>query len=220
MILYLTAGLFGGYNETIKFEELGISTHSLTRRLTPWNLLLLKSPVIFQLTASQGGWRKVNVSENTPAAISTHSLTRRLTYNHCQLSIIILFQLTASQGGWPQYQEWILSAQAFQLTASQGGWRTTGVGGLMAYAIFQLTASQGGWRCKGRHSTESIFHFNSQPHKEADSESGRHYMTHLYFNSQPHKEADSPTTAVTNPVWVFQLTASQGGWLVKSEDDS
>lgn len=34
MILYLTAGLFGGYNETIKFEELGISTHSLTRRLT------------------------------------------------------------------------------------------------------------------------------------------------------------------------------------------
>ena len=56
MILYLTAGLFGGYNETIKFEELGISTHSLTRRLTgrlynPWLLRI----------------------------ISTHSLTRRLT---------------------------------------------------------------------------------------------------------------------------------------------
>ena len=56
MILYLTAGLFGGYNETIKFEELGISTHSLTRRLTG---------AIIESAKTE--------------AISTHSLTRRLT---------------------------------------------------------------------------------------------------------------------------------------------
>ena len=73
MILYLTAGLFGGYNETIKFEELGltrrltrtlsfhpdqygISTHSLTRRLTHANFRCLDD-----------------------SCISTHSLTRRLT---------------------------------------------------------------------------------------------------------------------------------------------
>ena len=55
-----------------------ISTHSLTRRLThkPYKAYLEK---LFQLTASQGGWRAIN---NTG------------TQKHVE------FQLTASQGGW------------------------------------------------------------------------------------------------------------------------
>ena len=54
-----------------------ISTHSLTRRLTTQKRL--KNPaMVFQLTASQGGWQEVVVISVTD----------------------IGFQLTASQGGW------------------------------------------------------------------------------------------------------------------------
>ena len=33
-------------------------------------------------------------------------------------------------------------------------------------------------------------HFNSQPHKEADSDSNSSVWDLVDFNSQPHKEAD------------------------------
>ena len=81
-----------------------ISTHSLTRRLTAWSgrsrqipsyfnsqphkeadvfkyvIFIIAS--LFQLTASQGGWRKTTVFRQR----------------------ILKFQLTASQGGWQQFQ--------------------------------------------------------------------------------------------------------------------
>ena len=78
-------------------------------------------------------------------------------------------------------------------------------------------------------------HFNSQPHKEADSckvhhEREREISTHSltrrltvtreileemeeYFNSQPHKEADHLFRCLDQVIARFQLTASQGGWL-------
>ena len=59
-----------------KTEALEISTHSLTRRLT----VVTSDPV-------------------SPFSISTHSLTRRLTTGYMVLQTDILFQLTASQGG-------------------------------------------------------------------------------------------------------------------------
>ena len=76
--------------------------------------------------------------------ISTHSLTRRLTATDRILLRVIPFQLTASQGGW--------------LYVNTYRWNS--------------------------------FHFNSQPHKEADR--SQQHSTHFpsYFNSQPHKEAD------------------------------
>ena len=37
-------------------------------------------------------------------------------------------------------------------------------------------------------------------------------MTTLYFNSQPHKEADSALIRFPVTTFLFQLTASQGGW--------
>ena len=78
MILYLTAGLFGGYNETIKFEELGISTHSLTRRLTNRGSDEAGGGCNFN---SQPHKEADEVQEVSAAVfcISTHSLTRRLT---------------------------------------------------------------------------------------------------------------------------------------------
>ena len=144
MILYLTAGLFGGYNETIKFEELGISTHSLTRRLTTSGWLAAFCS-LFQLTASQGGWQG--------------------RYRSIQTNMV--FQLTASQGGWPCFRLTGECFDVFQLTASQGGWLSgdslySGFVSISTHSLtrrlttrpysakfkglrFQLTASQGGW---------------------------------------------------------------------------
>ena len=120
-----------------------ISTHSLTRRLTA---MLASSDVatLFQLTASQGGWRHRNVL-SAYNFISTHSLTRRLTHTHyspdtCYVDfnsqphkeadsghgkrcvMFLIFQLTASQGGWHTCLFCVRPWWTFQLTASQGGW--------------------------------------------------------------------------------------------------
>ena len=56
----------------------GISTHSLTRRLTVIDLFHKKTS-LFQLTASRGGWRAGRRKKRWKMIISTHSLTRRLT---------------------------------------------------------------------------------------------------------------------------------------------
>ena len=36
-----------------------------------------------------------------------------------------------------------------------------------------------------------VHHFNSQPHKEADQLESYYFLHSQYFNSQPHKEADA-----------------------------
>ena len=210
MILYLTAGLFGGYNETIKFEELGISTHSLTRRLTTSGWLAAFCS-LFQLTASQGGWQG--------------------RYRSIQTNMV--FQLTASQGGWlPLIPFWIslraISTHSLtrRLTNTKQKYRWT--------SSFQLTASQGGWLRRIRESCVKGY-FNSQPHKEADHKCVWLCNWLEYFNSQPHKEADNfhqffqlipeiSTHSLTRRLtisrqgnyhmYIFQLTASQGGWLI------
>ena len=38
-------------------------------------------------------------------------------------------------------------------------------------------------------------YFNSQPHEEADSDSGRTENHRTHFNSQPHEEADSSVSS-------------------------
>ena len=79
--------------------------------------------LIFQLTASQGGWPIYNM-------IKRHGEK---------------FQLTASQGGWLNADIYIDDKAVFQLTASQGGWRRMNLC-IISRRSFQLTASQGGWR--------------------------------------------------------------------------
>ena len=57
----------------------------------------------------------------------------------------------------------------------------------------------------------NIYHFNSQPHKEADGEQISCSAPCVPdFNSQPHKEADVQDTFLCRYT-IFQLTASQGG---------
>ena len=142
-----------------------ISTHSLTRRLTKRRARRDRAEA-FQLTASQGGWQQLDRPLDT----------------------ITTFQLTASQGGWRTFKNmwtvWryfnsqphkeadgslrrcLIFRLSFQLTASQGGWLCH----LIYWSrenVFQLTASQGGWRIWMDHWFPG-WHFNSQPHKEAD----------------------------------------------------
>ena len=99
----------------------------------------------FQLTASQGGWRSIYTVKRNKVDISTHSLTRRLTNLETIRRLPLIFQLTASQGGWQYFFKFCDISQIFQLTASQGGWLSS------------------------RFQTVLLRHFNSQPHKEADS---------------------------------------------------
>ena len=144
---------------------MGISTHSLTKRLTIMVQYVFMA-IIFQLTASRRGWQKQNSRGQSSS----------------------LFQLTASRRGWRitamNYDDKIyISTHSLtkRLTlASQFSGRT---------AAFQLTASRRGWQPEERQD-DIRQHFNSQPHEEADWRIAPCVATHKYFNSQPHEEAD------------------------------
>ena len=103
---------------------------------------------------------------HTPKNISTHSLTRRLTLNG---SLFAIMQ----------------DISTHSLTRRL----TTLIAFCNRYLTFQLTASQGGWLYVNTYRWNS-FHFNSQPHKEADRFPLCVLSFPEYFNSQPHKEAD------------------------------
>ena len=102
---------------------------------------------IFQLTASQGGWRETAPKRALSADISTHSLTRRLT-DKVQKSVAnARFQLTASQGGWQNLSCVLLFVRHIS---------THSLTRRLTYFSY----------CSGNIRT----YFNSQPHKEADDE--------------------------------------------------
>ena len=167
--------------------------------------------LILQLISTHSLTRRLTEEPTISARdlhISTHSLTRRLTSAIIAAILESSFQLTASQGGWLRVSYFYIRFQSFQLTASQGGWR-----------IFTSDNSTKFW------------HFNSQPHKEADtrpysakfkglrfqltaSQGGWRTASRTvqgscpHFNSQPHKEADSTTqnTATVGHISTHSLT--------------
>ena len=221
-------------DRTPPFSPLGnpdISTHSLTRRLTTARQAA-KGTGVFQLTASQGGWRLMAISSTPQKPISTHSLTRRLTSIGVQLVISLEFQLTASQGGWPRTVVELCHARDFNSqphkeadhstdrhllmhrisTHSLTRRLTTCTPRISDSFTFQLTASQGGWpislycsECPETISTHSLTRGLTLISLFA-------CYHNFNFNSQPHKEADELPGFTSEPVYVFQLTASQGGW--------
>ena len=147
---------------------------------------------IFQLTASQGGWRLIE--------------------DICEKFEV--FQLTASQGGWqrddilthrqqdfnsqphkeadsyaPDHK---VRLQSFQLTASQGGWLFHHFT-VSTLGLFQLTASQGGWLPEDH---QKYLEWNISTHsltRRLTVERRALWKNIKYFNSQPHKEADIDT---------------------------
>ena len=155
-------------------------------------LTFIRISGIFQLTASQGGWRRKNtilylqsLFQLTASQGGWQFLQQRMTFTDT-------FQLTASQGGWRFKTIWnrtrknfnsqphkeadafphrhYMNGKRFQLTASQGGWLIA-VREQWNRRAFQLTASQGGW-LRGIPRLKYSGYFNSQPHKEADHVTG------------------------------------------------
>ena len=127
--------------------------------------LSLPLPPEFQLTASQGGWRRP-LPETFRCPISTHSLTRRLTL-WLSLSRLRIYISTHSL--------------TRRLTHS------------LVNIVFAI--------CISTHSlTRRLTYF--APEK---------LQKNQHFNSQPHKEADDFLCPMKT-FCVFQLTASQGGW--------
>ena len=143
--------------------------------------------MIFQLTASQGGWRLPCKHSIVPeyfnsqphkeadgqtlqlkmvGTISTHSLTRRLTG-----SIVI-------------------SKRAFKISTHSLTRRLTENISVRAF---------------------TDIYFNSQPHKEADIwKASLHYFILISTHSLTRRLTVYGSSGL-NP-WEFQLTASQGGW--------
>ena len=205
-------------------DVLDISTHSLTRRLTRKGRVCSFILIVFQLTASQGGW-----------LLETFSMR-----------LFSIFQLTASQGGWRSLRSCCNWLSVFQLTASQGGWRNWYNNRKWRKRI--STHSLTRRLTIFVYLTYIIHHyFNSQPHKEADQYSvivvcfncisihsltrrltsfesetnanidiSTHSLTRRLtgtltvnstagsnFNSQPHKEADNMYHNFLDTLWYF-----------------
>ena len=186
----------------------------------------------FQLTASQGGWPHLagwplsvpyfNSQPHKEADKDVIVPSRPIWYFNSQphkeadwwpgkrVMWWRWFQLTASQGGWPQMRVIVQLAGVFQLTASQGGWQFSSI--LPAHSR----------------------NFNSQPHKEADNQqTGKLSHVHISTHSLTRRLTDlhihqsnsgtisthsltrrlTTDTLLCSPPWfLFQLTASQGGW--------
>ena len=167
-----------------------ISTHSLTRRLThdtccttlqtryfnsqphkEADEFLVSDTIahfIFQLTASQGGWRQMLCCNPEYSNISTHSLTRRLTTNRRYLWKIWSISTHSLTRRLTERRYFDAQTAGFQLTASQGGWLlcSRSQGSASIISTHSLTRRLTGlyMECCGHHR-----HFNSQPHKEADT---------------------------------------------------
>ena len=167
-----------------------ISTHSLTRRLTipsPWS-----SPGIQYFNSQPHKEADICCySLSSYICISTHSLTRRLTCCHLYLFLLIFIsthsltrRLTHSRLHTSIYHPYFNSQPHKE--ADYVAMHDDTVN-----KAFQLTASQGGWRYQYNNLAKLIkFQLTA-------SQGGWQptpiclQMNHRNFNSQPHKEADS-----------------------------
>ena len=122
--------------------------------------------------------------------ISTHSLTKRLTRDgEYYVPDWAVFQLTASRRGWQGIERWTCDCNSISTHSL-----TKRLTELLMYGVCV-------W-----------FHFNSQPHEEADATFWNRRFAWMYFNSQPHEEADGIAPIRDIKPASFQLTASRRGW--------
>ena len=143
--------------------------------------------------------------------ISTHSLTKRLTRVTDPVSISASFQLTASRRGWPS-ANYVWGAYLYISTHSLTKRLTARMWFLSQTCCISTHSLTKRLTLSLREVVLRFFHFNSQPHEEADLLHGSYTMNARYFNSQPHEEADIILSAPTGATYVFQLTASRRGW--------
>ena len=166
----------------------------------------------FQLTASQGGWRLFLLLFSPAYRISTHSLTRRLTYGrkedfdtYCISTHSLTRRLTHVNYTAKTSIRISTHSLTRRLTMIKMIWNIS--------IVFQLTASQGGWRTFDSVG-KSLTNFNSQPHKEADLYGRYEPINGLYISTHSLTRRLTKLTDEQYNELIFQLTASQGGWLV------
>ena len=166
----------------------GISTHSLTKRLTAgvtghWDETSNFNSQPHEEADSFPGWPKhdlyyFNSQPHEEAdvwflvlwcnrIISTHSLTKRLTRWFY----------------WKFQMENYFNSQPHEEADDKFGVIPQGC------TLFQLTASRRGWLRRVGQPLYRV-HFNSQPHEEADYLELYASWSIYHFNSQPHEEAD------------------------------
>ena len=88
---------------TLEYDESETSAFQLTSSQGGWRRTAISYVEVrnFQLTSSQGGWRIHCRYFCSCNHFSTHILTRRMTYKIPDGEDGVSFQLTSSQGGWP-----------------------------------------------------------------------------------------------------------------------
>ena len=172
-------------------ENRDISTHSLTKRLTRRECRSCRNTNI----STHSLTKRLTLKQIRPEAyehISTHSLTKRLTcWKECYQSGIgisthsLTKRLTVTFQNIYIYIEISTHSLTKRLTGSIEY-------GFKFLQTFQLTASRRGWRpC----TMVAV-------------------CDHWHFNSQPHEEADMCISSSTLYEWKFQLTASRRGWRI------
>ena len=211
MILYLTAGLFGGYNETIKFEELGISTHSLTRRLTvaeacgsPDGKYFNSQPHKEADGISSSLLYPSQYFNSQPHKEADHSIKNGF-YRHRHFNSQP--HKEADPGGFNLCCGWwYFNSQPHKEADGNRAYMPMYHAEISTHSLtrrltlllretlrfyYISTHSLTRRLTHPFHSPSSCpVYFNSQPHKEADRTTVCIYCICIYFNSQPHKEAD------------------------------
>ena len=146
--------------------------------------------MVFQLTASQGGWQELLAAARADSHFNSQPHKEADSISVYIWQLPRAFQLTASQGGWHRIPGTCHNRWKFQLTASQGGW-------LQARQFPMLSVHI---------STHSLTRRLTLRNATADR--GKRISTHSLTRRL--------TGSIPNPqcTHLFQLTASQGGWLL------
>ncbi len=145
-------------------KETGISTHDLTKRSTSISDSF-QSSFLFQLTTSRRGRPSKKITSVICTNISTHDLTKRSTCIGVDNE----------------------SAELFQLTTSRRGRRNKPLS-FQSHSLFQLTTSR-----RGRLMPQGMF------------------RPPAYFNSRHHEEVDDFRKGLPSFPFSFQLTTSRRG---------
>ena len=185
----LTASQGGWRNMQARHRRMfGISTHSLTRRLTFAGGRI--SWMVLHFNSQPHKEADVKPAEVHGSTWHFNSQPHKEADNKQQFFDKLIENFNSQPHKEADYRRLQTTWRTwwFQLTASQGGWPGISAG-IQKRRVFQLTASQGGWPCC----------------LTAD-------RRRTHFNSQPHKEADLTGLSAWSSLFAFQLTASQGGW--------
>ena len=165
-----------------------ISTHSLTRRLTPSTARCMNEYKNFNSQPHEEADVESSVFSSV-FNISTHSLTRRLTHfpwshsNTCRYFNSQPHEEADESVRWFEHVIGYFNSQPHEEADNICGWNSKR------------------WYISTHSLTRRL---TIQPVSKMAYQ--------LYFNSQPHEEADDITFSDGTSKHLFQLTASRGGW--------